>query len=214
MSQTHQVARDERAIGTDRSSGSVLGAAAAAIAVSMATMWGGLAERSSALAARVERDEAAWALAAAGDGEVVEALGGPLGYVTFKRARRAQAWRLGSGEGPATTASLHGYGVLAGPVAVDAEQVRALAEVLESPRATRVSAKRCGFSPGVAVRWQDGAHALDVLICFSCDDLQYYFDGEVVDHPYDFMRVRPALVAAVKTMFPRDEELQALADRR
>lgn len=209
-------AHEEHATGTDRSSNSVLGAAAAAFAVSMLMMWGGLAERSTALAAQVERNEAAWALAATGDERTVEALGGPLGFVTFKRARRAQAWRLNGGdpEAAATTESFHGYGIISGPVSLDEERVRSLAVILEDPKATRVSNKRCGFSPGVAVRWKDGPHALDLLICFQCSDLQYYFDEKVVDDPYDFVRVRPALVAEVKQMFPRDEKIQALPDKK
>jgi hypothetical protein len=224
MSKTHEAhtathahaTHEEHGTATERSSGSVLGAAAAAIAVSMLMMWGGLAERTTQLEAQAERNEAAWALAATGDEHAVEALGGPLGYVTFKRPRRAQAWRLNPGEpdGPSTTESFHGYGIISGPVAVDEERLRALTAILESPNATQVSNKRCGFSPGVAVRWKDGPHSLDLLVCFSCNDLQYYFDEKVVDSPYDFMRVRPALVAEVKKLFPRDEKIQALPDKK
>lgn len=208
-------AHEAPATGADRSSNSVLGAAIAAAAVAMVTVWGGLVERSSALAAQAERYERAWAIAAEGDAGVVSALGGPLGYVTFKRAQGAQAWRLSTGpEGPATTDSIHGYGVTSGPVALTSAQARSLAAVLESPQATQVSNKRCGFTPGVAVTWQNGSHALDLLICFSCSDLQYYFDGKVVDQPYDFYRVRPALVAEVKKLFPQDQEIQALPDKK
>lgn len=222
MSQPHAHAahphtgHEEHATGAPRSDDSVLGAALAAVAVSMLMMWGGLAERATALATQAERNEAAWALAATGEERAVEALGGPLGYVTFKRARRAQAWRLNGGDpdAPTTTESFHGHGIVSGPVSVDEERNRALAEALESPKATRVSNKRCGFSPGVAVRWKDGPHTLDVLICFACDDLQYYFDGQVVDTPYDFMRVRPEVVAVVKQLFPRDEKIQALPDKK
>jgi hypothetical protein len=75
-------------------------------------------------------------------------------------------------------------------------------------------AKGCKFSPGVVLRFRDGKEHVDVLLCFSCDELRVLTvdaDGKVThDRTEDFDPARPTLVELVKEAFPDDAVIQGL----
>jgi hypothetical protein len=75
------------------------------------------------------------------------------------------------------------------------------------------SSKKCAFEPGVAFRIWRGDKALEVLICFKCDDLWPHVVGEsgsFNDEVLAFDPVRAELVALAKEAFPDDPTIQAL----
>jgi hypothetical protein len=75
------------------------------------------------------------------------------------------------------------------------------------------SSKTCAFEPGVAFRVWRGGGAVEVLVCFKCDDLWPHVVGEpgTLQHEWlEFDAARPALVALAKEAFPDDPTIQAL----
>jgi RNA polymerase sigma-70 factor, ECF subfamily len=75
------------------------------------------------------------------------------------------------------------------------------------------SAKLCKFNPGVAFRlWSDQQY-VDVLVCFSCDELRvvsYDEKGIAKRSNEDCDAARPPLLALAKAAFPQDDKIQAL----
>lgn len=95
-------------------------------------------------------------------------------------------------------------------VDVSGEVARRLGAALLEPANLRGPVdKGCAFKPGVLVRAWDGPDAVDVVLCFECDDLVVYRGGEPVGAS-DFAPGRAALVAAVKAALPADREVQSL----
>jgi RNA polymerase sigma-70 factor, ECF subfamily len=74
------------------------------------------------------------------------------------------------------------------------------------------TAKGCEFMPGVAFRIWSGQQHVDVLVCFSCDELSVvnYEKSEVIRSREDCDAARPQLLALAKAAFPHDEKIQAL----
>lgn len=147
------------------------------------------------------------------DPRVVTLLGGPDGVATLSGPDRVEAWRIDGGPWPSgkpAGPALHGYPVLSGPVPVDADAAVRLVRVLRRADTYLFdAAKGCVFSPGVVVRFTRGERSVDVLLCFSCDELSVVPGGRE-----DFDAARPELVTWVKRAFPADAALQALTPRR
>lgn len=61
------------------------------------------------------------------------------------------------------------------PTADDAKNLHATFHALNAY--TPISG--CGFQPGVLVRLTRGEHRLDLLICFSCEDMMAALDGKL-----------------------------------
>ena len=70
-------------------------------------------------------------------------------------------------------------------------------------------AKSCEFMPGVVLRLADAKTQVDVLICFSCDELEIYTNGKRAGHE-DFDPRRADLLHVAKKLFPKDEKIQSL----
>lgn len=150
---------------------------------------------------------------------VVDLLGGPAAYALIDAPTgdaRVEAYRIlpphlaGEIPVPADSIELHGHQVLAGPVSVDAESIALLSDVLTSDGTYEWDmAKACEFMPGVAIRYVQGELQVDVLLCFSCDELGVYRNGKMVDIE-DFDTRRADLVTVAKRLFPADEKIRAL----
>jgi hypothetical protein len=103
------------------------------------------------------------------------------------------------------------YPIISGPVPIDDASTATLSDVLTDDDTYLWDiAKACEFLPGVAFRFERDELQVDVLICFSCDELEVYLDGKEVGHE-DFDPRRPDLVAVAKRLFPDDEAIQKLA---
>ena len=81
---------------------------------------------------------------------------------------------------------LHGYTILAGPIDLSIENRKALHSIIES-RSTYVENAvpvDCSFLPGVAFCFDDKQNRVDLLVCFTCNELRYYLNGEIVWQSY------------------------------
>tara|TARA_B100000530_G_scaffold324098_1_gene260524 strand:- start:193 stop:726 length:534 start_codon:yes stop_codon:yes gene_type:complete len=104
---------------------------------------------------------------------------------------------------------LHGYALLSKAVAVRAKSRRTLSAILSNPK-TYIQYEEppdCSFRPGIAFRFADGRIQVDLLICFSCSELRYYLNDEIVGT--SFFR-SSELGSLVKELFPDDKKIQSL----
>jgi hypothetical protein len=88
-----------------------------------------------------------------------------------------------------------------------------LAAVLSNPETYSDSRALC-YNPGVAFRVKHGAEAVDVLICFRCDN---FYLGPPTDHAretasFHDTHARRRLVQLAKEAFPEDQEIQGLEE--
>lgn len=148
-----------------------------------------------------------------GSARVTALLGGDAAYRLIVEAGAAEsvtAYRLDPMGGAADARRLHGYAVTAGPIDVDEQSRGELASVLSSDGTYLWDiAKACEFMPGVLIRYQGGGETVDVLLCFSCDELEVYRAGKEVGHE-DFDPRRADLVRVAKSLFPQDEAIAKL----
>ncbi|MHC4820681.1 MAG: hypothetical protein ACYTDX_03045 [Planctomycetota bacterium] len=151
-----------------------------------------------------------------GTSRVVDLVGGPAAYdlVSGKTpASSIQAWRI-DGEtflkGTKPGKALHGFAVISGPVDVDAASAATLSDAVSTDGTYLWNiAKACEFLPGVAVRWTAGDREVDLLICFSCDEVEFFHDGAKAGHE-DMDPRRGDLVRVAKSLFPDDKAIQSL----
>lgn len=111
---------------------------------------------------------------------------------------------------PGASGTVHGYPIVAGPVPLDDASAAVVADVLLDD-ATYLwdSAKHCEFAPGVALRATRGTTVVDVLVCFSCDEVEIWVDGAKRGHEDTDPR-RADLVRVAKRLFPGDAAIRAL----
>ena len=133
----------------------------------------------------------------------------------LRDADRVEVFRVSwqRADGP-TDGTIGGYPILATGPEQGPEFAARLSTCLRRWGVTRTS-KKCGLMPGVAYRVWAGDRALEVLVCFKCDDLWPRVVGE--DDPWqikilEFDRVRPELLALTKEAFPDDPQIQALPE--
>lgn len=130
---------------------------------------------------------------------------------------RREAWRLdpavsSGADAPAAQGAtdLHGFPIVAGPVPISAEHAAALADVLlQDGTYDWDRAKGCEFLPGLAIRETRGATVVDVLVCFSCDEIAVWKNG-VKTGGEDVDSRRSDLIALARRIFPGDAKFRAL----
>ena len=101
------------------------------------------------------------------------------------------------------------YTILAGPIDLSIENRKALHSIIES-RSTYVEHAvpvDCSFLPGVAFCFADKQNWVDLLVCFTCSELRYYLNGEIVWQSYFNSG---ELINLVKKIFPEDEKIKSL----
>ena len=131
---------------------------------------------------------------------------GPTAVSILEQPTKIEAWRIHAKPGGPEKSDP--------PKPVDLAIARDLAPVLlaESTYSFN-SAKGCKFTPGMGVRvWRD-AKAVDVIFCFSCNELKLVSPDPVAKGYYrteDFDNARQKLVAIAKRALPDDAEIQAL----
>jgi hypothetical protein len=151
-------------------------------------------------------------------GSRVEALyGGPDGMAAIETPEKVTAYRVirpGILKYVRAPDMLAGYEILSGPVDVDAASAAELGAIFADDSIYDWErAKACEFEPGVALRFARAGSNLDVLLCFSCDELAAFREDKRLGSE-DFDVARPRLLAVVKRLFPGDEKIQSLTDRR
>jgi hypothetical protein len=132
------------------------------------------------------------------------------GERTQVEAYRIDGMAFMEGRADGAEKTIQGFPVLAGPVPVDAPTAGVLADVLGSDDTYLWDvAKACEFLPGVAYRYREPGTTVDVLICFSCDELEVFVNDAKVGHE-DFDPRRRDLVRIAKKLFPQDAKIQSL----
>ena len=104
---------------------------------------------------------------------------------------------------------LHGYGILSKPIPLTERSREELLRVLTDAKIyIRHSVPPdCLFRPGVAFRFTEGSTVGDLLVCFSCNELRYYLNGQIVEESYFKSQ---ELLKLTKKLFPDDKKLQSL----
>jgi hypothetical protein len=148
------------------------------------------------------------------DWRVSQLYGGATSMDVLTAPQTVEAFRLDPSNPPpaalANAPRLGDFAVTAGPVAVDDATARELTALLLDPATYDwVRAKGCDFTPGVGLRFTKDASRVELVLCFSCDELMIFRHGRRVGME-DFDAARPQLVAIAKRLFPEDEKIQAL----
>jgi hypothetical protein len=105
--------------------------------------------------------------------------------------------------------ALYGYNLISGPVIVKGDVRKKLSSIIEDPATYLPNAipTDCFFRPGVAFRFKDKKARVDLFVCFVCNELRYYLDGEIISQFY----FKPQkIVSLVKELFPEDAGIQKL----
>ena len=146
-------------------------------------------------------------------------LGGEEAYALISdlsEAKTCEAFRIGDyvgeGKGAGQDRKIYGYPIISGSTTVDDASRATLSKVLTNPDTYLWNvAKSCEFMLGVALRLADAKTQVDVLICFSCDELEIYTNGKRAGHE-DFDPRRAALLHVAKKLFLKDKKIQSLKD--
>lgn len=144
---------------------------------------------------------------------VKDVYGGEVNWAAVETPEKVTAYRVirpGILKYVHAPETIGGFEITDGPFEVDAVTVAELRTILADDSIYDFErAKGCEFDPGVALRFAKAGAVVDVLFCFSCDELAAY-DGTKRVGGEDFDRARPRLLAIVKRLFPKDEKLQGL----
>jgi hypothetical protein len=104
------------------------------------------------------------------------------------------------------------YEVVGEEVSIPAAQASALLQVLRVPAAFESGVKvKCAFRPGVAYRCGAGEDAIDLLVCFACDEVAVVpLGGQQVAIYHMPQSSRDVLLGVAKQLLPDDEAIQEL----
>jgi hypothetical protein len=106
--------------------------------------------------------------------------------------------------------TLDKYEMASGPVPVPANLADQLKQLLLDPGSYDFTiAKGCVPDHGVRIEFVHKGRKIDVLLCFECQILSVYDNGEAVGGE-DFDRINGQLVSIVKQLFPQDQVIQSL----
>ena len=138
------------------------------------------------------------------------------GLATLKAATRVETFRVDPGYGLGTNKTqIGGYGISSTGKEQGKEFASKLSAILLKPETYFFEkAKRCMFQPGVAYRlWKD-QDAVEVVVCFSCDEIEVFVKdgaGKITHYSgEDFDNARAGMVALARQAFPNDKEVQSL----
>lgn len=154
------------------------------------------------------------------NGQVLELFGGQPGWIPIAVRTRVEAFRIDPimkgesepEEGEEKELLFAGYPILSGPINVDKKMADALALILaDSDTYAWDVAKACEFEPGVGIRFVGVDSSTEILLCFSCDELQIVRDGKRVGHE-DTDSARGHLIKIVQNIFPDDKIIQGLKE--
>lgn len=144
-------------------------------------------------------------------------------YISLiKNAESATAYRVEPRHDPTAERSAAGWPIVGDSVTVDGDLVQELRNVLLDANTYGWDAPGhfCGFSPGVAIRYQgkdDEGKELRVvlLLCFTCDDVAVFVSDRFGNPAMENITPgRAKLIRLVKRLFPNDKEIQELVEER
>ena len=104
---------------------------------------------------------------------------------------------------------VHGFFILSEALPMKDDSRKILSQILLNPNTYFEHAVPvdCAFRPGIAFRFSDGTIEVDLLVCFSCNELKYYLDGRSTGRSYF---KSPEILALTKKLFPNDKIIQSL----
>ena len=81
---------------------------------------------------------------------------------------------------------LHGYGMLSKPITLPKNNREDLMRVLTDTKTyiSHAVPPDCLFRPGVAFRFNNGGKNIELLVCFSCNELRYYMECHIIGESY------------------------------
>jgi len=81
---------------------------------------------------------------------------------------------------------LHGYGMLSKPITLPNDNRENLIRVLTDTKTyiTHAVPPDCLFRPRVAFRFNNDVEKIELLVCFSCNELRYYMDCHIIGQSY------------------------------
>lgn len=156
--------------------------------------------------------------AATADKQVQDFLGNPV-IALLRNADKVECFRVSPEYSPKAKEAIQGYPVIGKGKDQDALFAGKLASQLLNPGTYLFGdRKKCEFSPGVAFRvWHEKTCA-DVLICFSCDELEVISTVPGQDKPKiaheDCDGARAELLKLAKVAFPDDKVIQGLKEKK
>ncbi|MDP7048691.1 MAG: hypothetical protein QF721_04505 [Verrucomicrobiota bacterium] len=105
--------------------------------------------------------------------------------------------------------NLHGYTIISRAIPLSGKSRNALSQILTNSNTyiRHSVSPDCLFRPGVAFRFTDGSIKVDLLVCYSCNELRYYLNGQIVRESFFESQ---ELLGLTKTLFPDDKKIQSL----
>lgn len=146
---------------------------------------------------------------AADASELEKLLGGQLGITVIQNATQVRVYRVKPID--ESYERLTQYTMTAGPVELPVEDITLLrSAVLSHDTYLWNVAKACGPPVyGVRYEFEHDGHCVDVMVCYLCDYLGIYYDGQLIQYE-DCDHGRSALVAVARAAFPNDPDIQSL----
>ena len=104
---------------------------------------------------------------------------------------------------------LHGYGMLSKPITLPKNNREDLMRVLTDTKTyiSHAVPPDCLFRPRVAFRFNNGGKNIELLVCFSCNELRYYMDCHIIGESYFKSK---ELLKLTKRFFLENEKIQSL----
>ena len=104
---------------------------------------------------------------------------------------------------------VHGFLILSEAPPMKDDSRKILSQILLNPNTYFEHAVPvdCAFRPGIAFRFSDGTIEVDLLVCFTCNELKYYLDGKSAGGSYF---KSPEILALTKKLFTDDKKIQSL----
>ncbi len=138
------------------------------------------------------------------DAALRQLYGGEEGLRIVNSAATVEAYLIDPAGGDGVQEAMSAYTMREGPVLVPGDVVGALRGVLLDWRSYEWEvAKACEPRFGPRIRFADPAGTVDVLLCFTCDQLLIFRDGARVGQR-DFDPIRSQLAEAVQRLFPEE----------
>lgn len=151
------------------------------------------------------------------DKQVQEFLGDPA-IALLRKANKVECYRILPEQSPNAKEAIQGYPIISKGKDHDVLFAGKIATQLLNPNTYRFGdRKKCEFSPGVAFRLWHEKTSVDVLICFSCDELEVIFTVTGQEKPKiaheDCDGARAELLKLAKVAFPDDKVIQGLKEK-
>jgi hypothetical protein len=145
------------------------------------------------------------------DPDIQRLFGGFEGATTLKYVDRVEAYLIDQPTDTKQAAvGLLRYPIRKGPISVPNSDAKALKRSLLDRKSYAWNmGKACQPAYGVRLDFIRSDHRVSVLLCFECDTLSTYLDGEIVAIK-DFDGARPTIGPIVRSIFPNDPTFQSL----